>query len=688
MSIVTETFASDVFHETVMRQTLPSDVFAALMRTRQGLQPLDASIAQPVADAMRAWAVEKGATHYTHWFQPLNGVTAEKHDSFLTCGPDRRPLESFSGKNLICGESDASSFPSGSLRATFEARGYTIWDPTCDAFVKDGSLYIPTAFCSYAGHALDEKTPLLRAMQALRKAGGRALAQIGSEDATVIPTVGPEQEYFLIDRQGGADRLDITLCGRTLFGAKPPKGQELSDHYYGHISQRIRAFMADLDESLWRLGVYAQTKHNEAAPAQHELAVLYAPANIAADHNQLVMEQLVAVAERHGMRCLLHPKPFANVNGSGKHNNFSLSTSAGRNLLKLRRKGMDQTLFLAFLCAVIRAVDRHADLLRVACASAANDHRLGGHEAPPPILSIYLGEELTALLGAVARGEKVADVRPAVHNTNLDALPDLTADTSDRNRTSPVAFTGDKFEFRMLGSMSSISFLNTVLCTAVAESLDELAEHMQGDAEKGCHAFITKVWNENQRVLFDGNNYTQDWVDEAKRRGLPALATTPDAIDILVTPENIAFFAGVLSEPELGARAAVMRDSYNRILRMESRTLVDMVRKDILPAAQAHVQHLCALGQAKSNAGVRISAAERQALSVADQRMQALMAAAADVEKKIDDRPREDKAAQARYCAARVLPAMDQLRAIIDELEKHVPSSLWNLPTYTDLLYE
>jgi len=670
MQNLTTDFGADVFSPDVMRARLSPDAYTALMQARAGGAALDRENAQCIADAMLAWAVERGATHYTHWFQPLTGVTAEKHDSFLqpNIEDENRPIAKFSWKNLARGESDASSFPSGGLRAAFEARGYTTWDPTSDAFVKNNSLYIPTAFCSYSGEALDEKTPLLRSMRALSDQACRVLKCLGIDAQNVYPTAGPEQEYFLIDKEVYRQRPDLVVAGRALFGVRPPKGQELTEHYFGRISARVWRFMRDVDARLWRLGVYATTRHNEAAPCQHELAVVFDVCNLACDRNQLVMEVLEATAEEHGFVCLLHEKPFAHVNGSGKHNNWSLCCD-GENLLSPGKNPRENMRFMLFLCAVISAADKYADLLRAACAEHSNDCRLGGSEAPPAIISVFLGENLTAELAAAAQGQTEAVEQP---RTMLGAMP-VTADFADRNRTAPLAFTGDKFEFRMLGASASASFVNTVLNTVVADELGELADYL----EKGFEAkkFIKKTLEDHGRVLYSGNNYDPAWRQEALNRGLPELPTAADALPCLLAGKNIELFErhNVLSETELKARHDTHLNNYNREIRMEAYTFLDMAHRAVLPAAQEHLTQLLPLNI-------------KRFIEDAEIRLDILTKAIDALEQTIAERPHGDQAVVARYGVSDILPAMENLRSAVDELERHVPGALWPYPTFAQIL--
>ena len=594
MEKVNEYFGSMVFDDRVMKAMLPSDVYNSLKKTIDDGAKLETDVANAVAEAMKDWAIEKGATHFTHWFQPLTGITAEKHDSFITPSPDGGIIMEFSGKELIKGEPDASSFPSGGLRATFEARGYTAWDPTSYAFVKDKTLCIPTAFCSYSGEALDKKTPLLRSMQALNKQAMRILKLFGNTDATCVRTsVGPEQEYFLVDKEMYEKRPDLEFCGRTLFGAKPPKGQELDDHYFGAIKPRVAEYMADLNKELWKLGILAKTEHNEVAPAQHELAPIYSTTNIATDHNQLTMEIMQKVASRHGLVCLLHEKPFAGVNGSGKHNNWSIATNTGVNLLTPGDTPHDNAQFLVFLCAVIQAVDDYQGLLRLAVATAGNDHRLGANEAPPAVVSMFLGDELTAVLEALEEDKPYEGAEKTVMKLGVKVLPKFPRDTTDRNRTSPFAFTGNKFEFRMLGSSNSIACTNIMLNTAVAESLRQYADALEGaeDFNTALHDLIRRVIREHKRIIFNGNGYDESWIKEATEvRGLLNLRTTPDVLPVILEKKNTDLLVShkVMSESEIRSRYEITLENYCKTVTIEAMTMIDMTRKLILPAIEAY----------------------------------------------------------------------------------------------------
>ena len=616
MRSVTDYFGCMVFDDKAMRLRLPTEIYEAMKKTIRDGKRLDIAVANAVADAMKEWAVENGATHYTHWFQPMTGITAEKHDSFVSPGKGGTAIMEFSGKELVKGESDASSFPSGGLRATFEARGYTAWDPTSYAFIKEGVLCIPTAFCSYGGEALDLKTPLLRSMEALSRQAVRILKLFGQEYESVKTTVGAEQEYFLIDKAMYDRRKDLRYTGRTLFGAKPPKGQELDDHYFGSIKPRVSAFMNELDEELWKLGVFAKTEHNEVAPAQHELAPVFAVTNIATDHNQLTMEIMQKVARKHGMVCLLHEKPFEGVNGSGKHNNWSISTTDGVNLLEPGETPYENAQFLLFLCAVIKAVDDYQDLLRISVASAGNDHRLGANEAPPAIVSMFLGDELSDILEAI-ENETAYDAREkAVMKVGVHILPRFAKDTTDRNRTSPFAFTGNKFEFRMLGSANSIASANIVLNTVVAQSLKSYADRLESadDFEEALHSLIRKTIKDHKRIIFNGNGYDNEWIAEAERRGLLNLPTTPDCLPYLLKDKNIKLFAEhkVFSRQEIEARYEIYLESYCKNVRIEALTMTDMTNKDILPAVSAYFKTLCDTVKTMGRAGIDPSGSYEQ----------------------------------------------------------------------------
>ncbi len=695
MSKVPEMFASMVFNDRVMKERLPEHVYAALKRTMQAGRHLHADIADDVATAMKEWAIEKGATHYSHWFQPMTGVTAEKHDSFITpCKSGDGVIMEFSGKELIKGEPDASSFPSGGLRSTFEARGYTAWDPTSYAFIKDDTLYIPTAFCSYSGEALDKKTPLLRSMEAINRQALRVLKLFGNEDITMVTTtVGPEQEYFLIDADVHAKRKDLIITGRTLFGAKPPKGQELEDHYFGAIKPRVMAFMQDLDEELWKLGVLAKTEHNEAAPAQHELAPIFTTTNIATDHNQLTMEMMKKVAARHNMVCLLHEKPFAGVNGSGKHNNWSLSTNTGINLFEPGNSPHENAQFLIFLCAVIKATDDYQDLLRISAAGAGNDHRLGAAEAPPAIVSMFLGEELTDILNALENGTVYDEKEKVLMKVGVHILPRFPKDTTDRNRTSPFAFTGNKFEFRMLGSTASIADPNIVLNTIVSEALCQFADELEAadDFQSALHELIVRTIKKHKRIIFNGNGYDQAWVDEAEKRGLLNLRTTPDCLPSFIADKNIALFEKhrVFTRQEMFSRCEILLENYCKIVGIEASTMLDMAQKDILPAALAYTKELSETVIAKKSALPNVDCSAEETLigklsnltTVLYQSI-AILAQTLEGSKGI-----HGAEALAKYYKDRVVTAMATMRAITDEIETNTAKSFWPYPSYDDILY-
>ncbi len=695
MASIPAIFGSMVFNDTVMQERLPQETYEALKNTMQNGRHLDPTVAAVVANAMKDWAIEKGATHYTHWFQPMTGITAEKHDSFIAPGPDGTAIMEFSGKELIKGEPDASSFPSGGLRATFEARGYTAWDPTSYAFIKDGTLCIPTAFCSFGGEALDEKTPLLRSMEAISKQALRVVKLFGHEDVKMVrTTVGPEQEYFLIDKAVYDRRKDLINTGRTLFGARPSKAQELDDHYFGAIKPRVVAFMRDLDEELWKLGVLSKTEHNEAAPAQHEMAPIFTTTNIAADHNQLTMEMMKKVAARHGMVCLLHEKPFGGVTGSGKHNNWSLSTDTGINLLEPGETPHENAQFLLFLCAVIKAVDDYQDLLRISVASAGNDHRLGAQEAPPAIVSIFLGDELTAILESIENGTAYDAKEKVQMKVGVHTLPRFPKDTTDRNRTSPFAFTGNKFEFRMLGSSKSVSGPNVVLNTAVAEVLDGFATELEGAADfhAALETLIRRVIKDHKRIIFNGNGYDNAWVEEAARRGLLNLPTTPDCLPYYILPKNIALYGKykVYNEAEIRSRYEMHLENYAKVLHIEASTMLSMARKDIVPAAIRYGHELAEAIISKKTAirGIDTKVEERLltriqthtaalvvALDTLDERMQTV------------DTMTDDAQNRANYYRDEVIPAMDALRAEADMLEMLVAKDMWPLPSYGDILF-
>ncbi len=689
---VPDYFGCNVFNEETMKARLPKNVYKSLLKTKQLGIPLDADVAEVVASAMREWAVEKGATHYTHWFHPMTGVTAEKHDSFISPTNDGKVIMEFSGKELIKGEPDASSFPSGGLRATFEARGYTAWDPTSPAFVKDGSLYIPTAFCSYTGEILDKKTPLLRSMEILSEQALRVLRLFGNTTATrVTTTVGPEQEYFLIDKKLYDQREDLILTGRTLFGAKAPKGQELEDHYFGNIKTRISEYMKDLDEELWKLGILSKTKHNEVAPAQHEMAPIFTTSNVAADQNALTMEIMKKVALKHGLVCLLHEKPFAGVNGSGKHNNWSMSTNDGQNLLDPGDDPKDNFQFLTFLAAIIKAVDEYADLLRISVASAGNDHRLGANEAPPAIISIFLGDELQQIVDALESGKMITENKDKEFVIGVEALPNFPKDTTDRNRTSPFAFTGNKFEFRALGSADTISCTNYILNTIVAKELKEFADELEGskDFAADLNKLLVKTIKEHKRVIFNGNGYDDSWIEEAKKRGLPNYVSTVDAVAHYTDEKNVKMFEEfkVLTKPELESRKEIILENYSKIINIEALTMVDMTRKQIVPSAFTFSKQLADAMVSKKEIGVNFDAEKKLADKVSSLTNQILEAVDTLDSKLIDSKDITDAEANARFFREYVFSAMQSLRAVVDELETITPSTVWPYPTYTDLLF-
>ena len=694
-SDVTEIFGEMVFNESVMRTRLPKETFRQLMKTIHEGQKLDPSVANVVANAMKEWAVEKGATHFTHWFQPQTGVTAEKHDSFITPVGEGKIIMEFSGKELVQGEPDASSFPSGGLRATFEARGYTAWDPTSYAFIKDGCLCIPTAFCSYGGEALDKKTPLLRSMQALNKQALRVLHLFGNEDVSCVnTTVGPEQEYFLIDKSAYNKRVDLIYTGRTLFGARPPKGQELEDHYFGIIKPRVQAFMKDLNKELWKLGVYAKTEHNEVAPAQHELAPVFSSTNIACDHNQLIMEMLRKVASKHDMVCLLHEKPFAGVNGSGKHNNWSISTNTGKNLLDPGATPQDNAQFLLFLCAVIKAVDEYQDLLRISVATAGNDHRLGANEAPPAIVSIFLGDELTAILKCLEEGVPYGSHKKEKMQIGVTVLPEFSKDTTDRNRTSPFAFTGNKFEFRMLGSNDSIACANIMLNTAVAEELCQFADKLEGSKnfKDDLQNIILQTIRDHKRIIFNGNGYDEEWVKEAEKRGLLNLRSTPEALVHLVAKKNQDLLKkhGVFSEVELNSRFEIQNDNYIKIIHIEALTMIDMVHKDILPAGSKFALRLARTISEKKSVSESIDVSyEEEELKTVSALTGAIYSKVKKLEKVVMDAKdvQGGTSALALYYREQIFAAMNELRVSVDELEGSVDKDLWPYPSYGEILF-
>ena len=694
MSTVTEIFGSNVFNDAAMRERLPKDTYKALQKTIKDGQKLDLQVATVVANAMKDWAIEKGATHYTHWFQPMTGITAEKHDSFISPTPDGKVIMEFSGKELVRGEPDASSFPSGGLRATFEARGYTAWDPTSYAFIKDHTLCIPTAFCSYSGDSLDKKTPLLRSMQAINKQALRVLKLFGHDDVTSVnTTVGLEQEYFLVDKDAYDQRRDLIYTGRTLFGARPPKGQELEDHYFGSIKPRVQEFMAELDEELWKLGVLAKTEHNEVAPAQHELAPIFSTANIAVDHNQITMEMMRKVAKRHNMVCLLHEKPFAGVNGSGKHNNWAISTNTGINLLEPGDTPYDNAQFLLFLCAVIKAVDDYQELLRVSVASAGNDHRLGANEAPPAVVSIFLGDELTEILTSIESDTPYGGRKKEQLKIGVDVLPRFFKDTTDRNRTSPFAFTGNKFEFRMPGSTLSMAGPNVVLNTAVAEELRQFADELEGaqDFTAELNELIKRVIKEHKRIIFNGNGYDDAWIAEALRRGLPNLRATPDCMPAFISEKSVQLFTshGVYSKTELQSHYDIKLDNYAKIINIEAQTMLDVSKKDILPAVSAYTKSLADTAAAKKAVSADIDCSyETETLAKISGIEACMFAKTAALERAvIEAKETVGMLETANYYKDHVIPAMNELRVNADELETLTSKAYWPFPSYGDLLF-
>ena len=692
---VPESFGSMVFDDRVMKSRLPGDVYRAMKQTIKKGKPLDPSVADAVAAAMRDWAVSKGATHFTHWFQPMTGITAEKHDSFISPAPDGGVIMEFSGKELIKGEPDASSFPSGGLRATFEARGYTAWDPTSYAFVKGKTLCIPTAFCSYGGEALDKKTPLLRSMEALNRQSLRILKLFGNTEVSrVMSTVGPEQEYFLIDKELYKQRRDLVYTGRTLFGAKPPKGQELDDHYFGAIKPRVAAFMDDLNNELWSLGILAKTEHNEVAPSQHELAPIHTTANIATDHNQLTMEIMQKVAERHGLVCLLHEKPFAGVNGSGKHNNWSLSTDTGINLLSPGDTPWENAQFLIFLVAVIRAVDKYQDLLRMSVATAGNDHRLGANEAPPAVISMFLGDELTGILEAIEEERPYSAADKTVMKLGVHTLPRFARDTTDRNRTSPFAFTGNKFEFRMLGSSNSIACANIMLNAAVADSLSVFADRLEKaeDFDSELHDLIKECFSAHKRIIFNGNGYNDEWIKEAtEKRGLLNLRTTPDCVYAILEPKNVQMLIsqGIFSMAELRSRYEITLENYCKTVTIEANTMIEMVRREILPAIEAYVGSVAETAAKKKSAVPDLECrSEKKVITklsvlsdLIDKNAEALEASMAKL------LTESDTSVSAFAVRDDILPKMAQLRAVADEAETLTAKSYWPFPGYGELLF-
>ena len=693
---IPELYGSLVFNDRVMRSKLPKDMYKALKKTIENGTHLELDVANSVAVAMKEWATENGATHYTHWFQPMTNVTAEKHDSFISPTGDGQVIMDFSGKELVKGEPDASSFPSGGLRATFEARGYTAWDPTSPAFIKDGTLYIPTAFCSYSGEALDKKTPLLRSMETLDKEATNLLHIIGNKEVRhVNTTVGPEQEYFLVDKELYKQRKDLVFCGRTLIGAPAPKGQEMEDHYFGALKPRVAAYMHDLDVELWKLGIPAKTKHNEVAPAQHELAPVFDTTNVAVDHNQLTMEVMKKVADKHGLVCLLHEKPFEGINGSGKHNNWSMITDTGVNILDPGKTPAENTQFLIFLTAVIKAVDEYADVLRISVASAGNDHRLGANEAPPAVVSVFLGDELTEILKSIENGEYFAGSRAVQMDIGAKVLPHFVKDNTDRNRTSPFAFTGNKFEFRMLGSEASVANPNIILNTAVAECVHQFAEQLKDvlddKMDDAIHELIRKTITDHKRVIFNGNGYTDEWIEEAKKRGLYNLKSTPDALPQWIADKNIELFTKyhIFTKEEIESRYEIWLETYSKILNIESNTMVEMVQKDFLPSVFAYIDKIAATAVAKKSVVADVSTASEGKLikelsQLADEISTGLDTLKADTAKALAT---EDPLANAKAYQTVVLSDMETLRKSVDAAEVLIPDALLPYPTYDKLLF-
>ena len=694
MTKVTEIFGSLVFNETVMKERLPKDVYKALQNTIKDGKPIDLKVANVVATAMKDWAIEHGATHFTHWFQPMTGITAEKHDSFISPTNDGKVIMEFSGKELVKGEPDGSSFPSGGLRSTFEARGYTVWDPTSYAYLRNGTLCIPTAFCSYGGQVLDKKTPLLRSMEAINKSAVRLLHLLGETDVKrVTTTVGPEQEYFLIDKSLYNKRIDLKFTGRTLFGSKPPKGQELDDHYFGAIKPRVVEYMKDLDEELWKLGVLAKTKHNEVAPSQHELAPIFTTTNVATDHNQLTMDVMKKVACKHGLMCLLHEKPFAGVNGSGKHNNWSISTDTGKNILSPGKDPINNKVFLTFLVAIIKAVHENQDLLRISVADAGNDHRLGGNEAPPAILSMFIGTDLEKVLKCIE--ENLPYNEETLNSLAIDVgvLPSFKKDTTDRNRTSPFAFTGNKFEFRMLGSTANIACPNTILNTIVAESLDYVSDYIEGkdDIDKALNEVLKKILKEHKAIIFNGNNYAPEWVVEAESRGLLNLKSSAEALPHYTDEKNIKLFEkhGVYTKLELESRKEILLEKYSQTINIEALTMLEMIKKDIIPAVCNYSKDLTESALAKKDLSSDIDISlETNLVSKISSLSSCLAKKTADLEKVLlGAKDCDDSEKLAKYYHDTVLSQMNEVRAIADELETLVGKGYWPFPTYTDLLF-
>lgn len=690
MLSVSEVFGSKVFNLTTMKERLPKETFRSLKETIKDGTRLDPSVAEVVANAMKDWAIENGCTHYTHWFQPMTGVTAEKHDSFITPTDDGRVIMEFSGKELVMGEPDASSFPSGGLRATFEARGYTAWDPTSYAFIKDNSLCIPTTFLSYSGEVLDKKTPLLRSMEAINKQTLRVLKFFDSDATRVYSYVGPEQEYFLVDADLYKERKDLVLTGRTLFGAMPAKGQELEDHYFGSIKERVSGFMKEVDEELWKLGVLDKTKHNEVAPAQHEVAPIFSTSNIASDHNQLTMEVLKKVAIRHNLVCLLHEKPYEGINGSGKHNNWSIGTNTGENLLKPGKNPIKNKQFLLFLSAVIKAVDEYSELLRVSVATAGNDHRLGANEAPPAIVSMFLGEQITSVLHALESGEESIDETIAVLETGVDSLPKLMKDNTDRNRTSPFAFTGNRFEFRMPGSSQSIAGINIVINTIMAEALSDFADALEAsnDTDNTIKELIMSTIRDHKKIIFNGNGYSDEWVKEAEKRGLPNLKTTVDAMPYFKSPKSISLFEkhGVFTAVECESRCDIMMEDYSKAIHIEMLCMLEMAKQEILPASIKYTKSLIDDIAAKKSLGFEVPN-ETETAKDLTKLTESMISKIDALDKAASEIPSNDVFSEAEYYKNDVLTAMEELRMTADELETKVGKKYWPFPTYTELLY-
>ena len=692
MATVPELFGSMVFNDRKMEERLPHATYKALKRTVQNGEPLDLSVANGVANAMKEWAVEMGCTHYTHWFQPMTGVTAEKHDSFIYPASDGQVIMEFSGKELIKGEPDASSFPSGGIRATFEARGYTTWDPTSPAFIRDKTLYIPTAFCSYTGEVLDKKTPLLRSMEKLSSVAVDVLHLLGKTDVTrVTTTVGPEQEYFLIDKTMYDKRPDLIFTGRPLFGAPAPKGQELEDHYFGSIKTRVAAFMADLDEELWKLGVMAKTKHNEVAPSQHELAPIFATSNIATDHNELTMEVMKKTAEKHGLVCLLHEKPFAGVNGSGKHNNWSISTNTGENLLDPGKNPEENLQFQLFLAAIVKAVHEYQDLLRLTVASAGNDHRLGANEAPPAIISMYLGDDLGALVDSIISGVEYHSKGKTNMLTGVDVLPDFRKDTSDRNRTSPFAFTGNKFEFRALGSSLNIGCPNYMLNTMVADELAQFRDELTGaqDLEAAVRALVKRTFTEHKNIIFNGDNYSDEWVEEAARRGLCNYRSLPEAMAHFIDKKNVDLFTknGIITKQEIYSRYEIELEMYSKQLHIEALTMIDMAEKNITPAVIAFVNSLSDAALAKKSLGAYSVYAETTLVGELSDKLEQFVKKTAELKAAVEGAAQYDGLELAMYYRNTVFALMNELRALGDAMEQKTSAKYWPYPSYGEILF-